>query len=207
MGRNNVRGHIVRRMLDRRKGTDILTVRQNNDSSRVLPCRPAHPGTSLYNPINFTISLMDAPLFKIIFHIPERCLICQRSDRPRPERMSLSKDYLCIFVRITLIFSGKIKVNIRLLVSLESQKRLKRNIKAFFHQRFPADRTGSVRHIAACFPQLRVMLYLRRIKIAEMAFFAIIMRRQRIYLRNSGHRCHKRRSYRTTGAHQIPVFI
>ena len=93
---------------------------------------PAHPWT-IRSISQFR--LCYATLFVIIFHITERCLIRQCTDGSRTEGLSFTEDNLRIFVGLTLILAGEVQVDIRLLVSLESQEGLKRNIKPIFFQR------------------------------------------------------------------------
>ena len=51
-----------------------------------------HPDTSKYDPVNFTVSLMYAALFIIIFDITECRLIRQRTDRSCLKGLSLPED-------------------------------------------------------------------------------------------------------------------
>ena len=108
-------------------------------------------------------------------------------------------------MRLTLILTGKVQVDIRLFVSLESQERLKRNIKPVFYQLLAADRTDLIRHITSAPPGER--LDLRRIKIAVLAVGTAVMCLQRIDLRDTGHGRRERRSDRSTGTYQITVLI
>ena len=50
---------------------------------------------------------------------------------------------------LTLIFSGKVKVDIRLLIPLKSKERLKGDIKSILFKGCAAHWAGFVRHIAA----------------------------------------------------------
>ena len=95
-----------------------------------------HPDTSKHDPVNFTVSLMYAALFIIIFDITECRLIRQRTDRSCLKGLSLPEDNFGVFMCLTLVLSGKVQVYIRLFISLKSQERLKRNIKPFFGKRF-----------------------------------------------------------------------
>ena len=74
---------------------------------------------------------------------------------------------------LTLIFSGKVQVDIRLLVSLEAKEGFKRDVKAILHQGFPANRAELIRHIAACIAG--ILLYLRRIKVIVMAIWTSVV--------------------------------
>ena len=132
MSRDRIRGHIICRMLHRGKRINIFPERKYDDSARMLPRRPSDSDTSLYDTVNLTVSLMNAPFLVIIFYITKRCLIRQRTDRTGTERLTVSKNNLCIFMCLTLIIAGKIQIDIRLFISLKSKKCLKWNIKALF---------------------------------------------------------------------------
>ena len=104
---------------------------------------------------------------------------------------------------LPLIFSRKIKIYIRLLVSLKPKESLERYIKSFFIKRMSAFRAYLIRHIAAC--TSRICPDLIRFKINIMAFRAQIMWRQRVHLCNSCHCGYERRAYRASGADKISV--
>ena len=174
VGCDNVRRHIVGRMLYRSKGVDILTVGKNNDSSRVLPRTSADSSTSLHDPVNFAIPLSASPFLIIILHKSKGRLICQGSDGPGTEGLSLSKNNLSILMRVTLIVSGEIQVDIRLFVSLKSKECLKRNIKSILNQRMSADRTVLIFHVPSTAPGKSS--HFLRIKITVMAVRTIVMR-------------------------------
>ena len=98
VGCDNVRRHIVGRMLYRSKGVDILTVGKNNDSSRVLPRTSADSSTSLHDPVNFAIPLSASPFLIIILHKSKRPSYLPGFRWSRHGRSALSKItsvYLC----------------------------------------------------------------------------------------------------------------
>ena len=109
MCRDNVCRHIIRRMLHRCEGIDILPVRQYDDSSRMLPGAPPDPGTPFHDPLNFTLPLSASMLLIVIFYKSERRLLRQRSDRPGAVRLPFSEDDLGILMCITLISPEKFK--------------------------------------------------------------------------------------------------
>ena len=73
----------------------------------------------------------------------------------------------------TLVFPGKIKVDIRFFIPLKSKERFKGNIKAILFQRSPANRAFLIRHITSGPPGKSLHFF--RIEIAVMAFLAIVM--------------------------------
>ena len=145
MSRNNIGCHIVGRMLNRCKGINLFPHRQYYDTSRMLSGSPVDSHAALHNPVYLTISLMHTMLFIIILYITECGFICQRTNGSGTEGLSRAEDNLSIFMSLGLVLTGEIQVDIRLLVSLKSQERLKRNIKSVFMELFSAHRAQLVR--------------------------------------------------------------
>ena len=128
--------------------------------------------------------------FEIFLDVTECGLFGDRTDRARTECLPCSEYDLGVLVRLGLVFSGKVQIDIRFLVSLESEERFERDIKSFFFKRCPADRTYLVRHIASGSSGISFNLF--GIKITVMTGTAVVMRRQRIDLCDAGHRGNKR---------------
>ncbi len=162
-----------------------------------------HAHTALHNAVDLAGPFVFSALFIIVLHIAKSGLVRQRADRPGAEGLAISKNNLRIFVRLTLVFARKIQVYIGLFVSFKAKKCLERNVKTVLNELLPADWTELVRHIAACHSSK--LLDLLRIKITVVAVFAIIVRAERIHLRDSRHRRHKGRTDRPARAHQITV--
>ena len=196
MRRDRVRRHIIRRMLYRCKGINLLSDRKDNDASRMLSGRPSHANTALHDPVDLTVSFADFPLLIILFYITEGCLVRERTDRPGTERLTCAKNNFGIFMCLTLIITGEIQVDIRLLISLKSKEGLKRDVKPILFQRCPALRAYLIRHIAA--RHSRKFLHFFRIKITVMTVRTDIMRAQWINLRDTRHRRNKRRADRSS---------
>ena len=108
---DDIRHHIVCRMLHRSKRVDLLPDRKYDDTARMLPCRPAHTDTTLYNTVDLTVSLADLTLFIIFFHITKCGLVCQRTDRAGTEGLTGAENYLRIFMRLTLVIAGEVQVD------------------------------------------------------------------------------------------------
>ena len=173
MGGDGVRGHIIRRMLHRGKGVNVLSHRQNNDTAGVLTGTSPDSGTPCDNPVDFAGSLVDAPLLKIIFHIPKGSLVRQGCNGSRTEGLSVAENNLRVLMGFTLVLTGEVQVNIRLLISLKSQEGFKRNIKALLGQRMSAHRAVLIRHITS--GTATVFFYLRRVKVIVVAVGAHIV--------------------------------
>ena len=108
MGRDRLRGHIVRRMLYRGKRIDHLAERQNNDTSRMLSRCTPYADTPLNDPVDLTVPLPFPMLLKVILHIAVGRLICQSTDGPRTERLPFTEDNLRIVMGTALVFTGEV---------------------------------------------------------------------------------------------------
>ncbi len=207
MGGYNIRGHIVSRMLDGGKGMDFFPQRQHNNPAGMLPRGAPDAHAPLHNPVNLAAALAHPPLLIIIPDIAKCRLICQRSDSSGPVRLPITENHFAVGMGLALVFPGEIQVDIRLLIPLKAQESFKRNVKPFFHQGFPAFRAVFVRHVAPGAPGVCIGFDFLRLKIAVMAFPAVIMWRQRVNFGDPRHRSHKGRTYRPAGAYQIPILI
>ena len=100
------------------------------------------PGTALNDPVNLTVALSLSPFLIIIFHIAEGRLVRQGANGPCPEGLAVAEDNLRVIVGLTLVFSGEVQVNIRLLVPFKSEEGFKRNVKSVLFQRAVRRRPG-----------------------------------------------------------------
>ena len=182
---DNITVHIIGRMLNRSKFLNLFSHRKYDNSSRMLSGSPSHTGAALDNTVNLTVTLMYSTFFIIIFHITKGCFLGKCTNGTCLEGLALSENNLCISVSIRLIFSGKVKVNIRFLISLESQECFERNIKSLFLHFGSTFRAYLIRHITTC--HSGILSDLRRIKITvfTVRIRAQIVGRQRINLCNS----------------------
>ena len=100
-----------------------------------------------------------------------------------------------------LIYSREVQVNIWYFVAVETEEDRKGDIMPILQKRRTADRADLVRQVIAAAVGTVCN------ELAILAMWATPMRRQRIYLRDVGHRRHKGGSDRTTGAYQIAIVI
>ena len=132
MRRNDIACHIIGRMLDRRKGMYFLSVRKNDDSSGMLSGRTLYSDTSGNYSVDFTVPFTFALFLEIFFDISVHCLVGKRTYRSGFKCLTLAENNLDVGMGFCLIFTGEIKIDIRLLVTVESQECLERNVKPFF---------------------------------------------------------------------------
>ena len=91
----------------------------------MLPGTSPDTGTSLRDPLNLAAPLALFMFLIVVLHKTICCLVCKGSDGSRLKRVSFPEENLCVFMGFLLIVTGEVQVNIRLLVSLESEERLK----------------------------------------------------------------------------------
>ena len=136
-------------MLNRTEGINILSHWKNDDSSRVLTCSTSNTCTALYYSVNFAFSLTSPDAVVVFFNKAVGCLISKRRYSSRSEGLTVTEDNLGVLVGLGLILSREVKVDIWLLVSLESKESLERNIKAILVHHGAALGASLIRHIAA----------------------------------------------------------
>ena len=130
---------------------------------------------ALKKTVDLTFTFSFSMLFEIFLHITICGFFSNRTDRSCAEGVSFSKYNLGFRMRSGLIFSGKIKINIRFLISVKTKESFKWNIESVFFQRFPSNRADFVRHITSCLTGK--CKNFRRIKFRILTGRAIIMRR------------------------------
>ena len=115
--------------------------------------------------------------------------------------MSYTEKSFCISVSIELIFTAEVEVNIGLFIAFKSEESFKRYIVTVSVHRYAA--VGAIlgrqvkarAHAAVCE------------KLAVLALFANIVRRQRVNLRNSRGVSDKGRAYAASRADVIAVLL
>ena len=105
MGGNSLRSHIVRRVLHRGKGIDLLPMGQHDNASRMLSGRSPDADAACDNPVDLAAPLALSPLLIVFFHISKGRLICQSTDGSGPEGLPLAENDLRVVVGPALILS------------------------------------------------------------------------------------------------------
>ena len=182
MRRDDICCRVVRRVLYRTKLINLVVIRTDNDSARMLSGRPFHARTMLRQTLLFIFVDRNIALFKELRDITISGFFCDRTDRSRLKHVFFTKNSPDIAVGHRLIFSGEVQVDIRLLIALKPKEGRERDrIAVPFHRR-AAVRTVQRRHIYAAV----VLLH-----ITPDNLFAVrtkIMRVKRIDFRNARHR-------------------
>ena len=88
----------------------------------------SYSGTSGSNTVDLTGPLMNATFFKIILHITESGLVRQGCNGSGTKSLTRAEDNLRVFMRLGLVLTGEVQVDIRLLISLKSQECFKRDV-------------------------------------------------------------------------------
>ena len=116
--------HIISRMLYRCKCIDLLTVRKYYDSSGVLTGGTAHSHAPLNQTVYFCGSFFNSLFFIVFFDHSVGCFICKGTYGSCLKGVALSENDSGVGMSLCLVFSRKVKVDIRLLVTFESKESL-----------------------------------------------------------------------------------
>ena len=160
-------------MLNRSKGIYLLSDRQNDNTSGMLPRTSPNTYTALKYSVYLAGALAYISLFVILFYKAICGFVSKSTYCTCSECLLGTEDNFYIFVSLTLIFTREVKVNIRLLVSLEAKEGLKGYIKAVLNQFLTTDRAYLIGHIDS--GSSGIGPYLRRFEIRIMALGAIIV--------------------------------
>ncbi|MPN07597.1 hypothetical protein SDC9_154868 [bioreactor metagenome] len=193
---------LVRRILNRRIVEDVVLLRYDDDAAGVLTCRDLHVLAALGNAFALRAPECLPQLFFENTNVLKRRALRNAADGSRAKCMAATEHLFDVFVRNRLVLAGKVQVDIRRLVAVESQKHLERNVKACFFILRAADGAILIWHVDAAGVCQAV-----DVEVAVLALRADIVRLERIDLRDAGHGCDKRRTDRTTGAYKVAVRI
>ena len=196
-----IRVGIVRGMLHRAKVPDLVFLRDNHQTARMLsggapdthaPCR--EPG--FLRPVGGF-----GAFGQVFFHITEGGFFRHRTDGSRPENVGFPKHLNAVRMGLCLIFSGEVQIDIRHLVAAEAQEGFKGNVEAIlFHlaAAFRTYRVGKIRPAVVPLRNLQHRMLARRIRAA-------VVGREGIHLGDAGHVCHNGGTHGAPGANQIAV--
>ena len=87
--------------------------------------------------------------------------------------LSFAEYLFGIGVGLGLVISGKIQIDIRLLIALESKEGLKGDIESVFYKRLSAYGTDLIRHVTAGL--VGIIPYGLTVEVGIMTFSAVIM--------------------------------
>ena len=144
-----IRLNIVGRVLNRTEFVDVVSPGNDYYASRMLTRCSLDTLTALCESVHLSLIGAFALLVKVLGHISVGGVSLNCAYGSRLVYVLRSENVFNIFLCLTLIFSGKVKVNIRLLVCLESQEGFKWDGKALLVVRSAAYRTYLVRHVDA----------------------------------------------------------
>ena len=86
---------------------------------------------------------------RYFFDVAVGGLILQTGDRARLEHVFLAEQFLGVAVDVGLIHAREVQVNIRLLVAVEAEEGLERDVVSFYDHRLAADRAVFVGQVKA----------------------------------------------------------
>ena len=94
---------------------------------------------------------MDLLPLKVVLDIAISCFVCHCRDGTGLIGLSVAENDFRIFVGLTLVFTGEVQVDIRLLVTLEAQEGLEGDVKAVLLEFSAASGAHFTGHVDAAF--------------------------------------------------------
>ena len=188
---------LIRRILHRRKVKDVHVLRNNDHAARMLAGGALHLRAAERQ--TFLLGLVDHPvaLGKVLLHISIGGLFGDSGDGTGLKDLRLSEQLDGVAMDVRLALAREIEIDIRLLVPLEAKEGFKRDIMAVLMHFSPAAGAVFVRQIEAGADRTVGN------EFGVPALGADIMGRQRVDLRDAGHRRGKRGTDRPTRADLI----
>ena len=186
VGGDDVAVRVVCRMLHGAEIRDVLILRDDDEAAGVLTGRALDADAAERKAVHLRLRQGLAALLEILEHIAIGRLFSQRADRAGAEHVIRAEELLRIFVRLALIFTREVQVDIGHFIASEAEERLKRDIEPVLAQLRAALRAHLVRHI-------RTAAKARTgVKVRILALRADIVRREGVDLRDAGEIRHKR---------------
>ena len=180
---------------------DIHVPGHNHYAPWVLAGGLLYSCTAPYKAVYLGIVDRKIPLFQVTLYEAVGGFVRQRRNGAGPKDLGLAEQLFREPVRPGLVFTGKIEVDIRLLIPLKSHEHFKGNVEAVLSKRCTTFRAGFVRKVR---PRADASVFR---EFAVLALVAQVVRRQRVYLGYTTHGCNQRRPHRTPGPYQVPVLV
>ena len=200
--RRNVVGIlVVGRVLHGAEIVDLIPLRYDNHAAGMLARGALDAGAADGQPLFLRTVQRDAAFLRVFLHEANGSLVRHGGNGAGLEHVVLAEERLRVAVGAALVFAGKVQVDIRRLVAVEAEERLKGDIvavsvvigttlRAFLRRQVKAGAVAAVRD-----------------KFAVLAIGADVVRHKGIDLRNAGHAGHERRTDGAARADQIAVFL
>ena len=150
MRRDDVRGRIVRGVLDRAEVRHVHVLGNDHEAARVLAGGALDPDQALGKPVLLRLGGGDVPLFQVLLHVAVGRFLRKRPDRPGAEDVVRAEEHFGVLVGAGLVLAGEVQVDIRrLLVAGVAEEGFEGDVKAVTAQDRPAEGTALFRHIRA----------------------------------------------------------
>ena len=186
MGGYHAAFRLVGRVLDRREGINIFSLRQHHNAPGMLARGLSGSLQAHGNALDLAAALRHVPLFKIFISIGLGGLLRYAQHSSRFKGITLAEEHLRIFMGLVLELSGEVQIDIRFLVPLKAQEGFKGNVKAIGNHGRSAMRAVHRRHIRPGPPGVFPGFFV--VENAVFALRAAVMGRQGIHFGNAAGR-------------------
>ena len=199
--RDDIGGRVIGGMLYRAEIVDLVFLRHNDDTAGMLARRALNADAMRNDAVHFHTVDRNALAFKILRHVAVRRLVRKSADRSRAENVFRTEELLGIFMYLTLHLTREVQVNIGRLIAVEAEEGFERDIVTVIVHFRAAVRAVLRREVKARADAVGVR------EVVILTIRAPVVRRERIYLRNTRHRGNEGRAYRASRADEIPLTL
>ena len=185
-------------------GTEIvylILLGYNHDSTGMLTRRALYANAIRHYSVDLCARQTDSLFLKIFHNVTVGGLVSKRADRSRAEYVFRAEELLGVFMYLSLNLAREVKVYVGGFISVEAKECFKRNMMTVRLQLLTAIRTVFI---------WKVKSRANLVGVGEIVVSAIrtpVMRRQRVDLRNTRHRCNERRTDRSSRAYEIALLL
>ena len=130
VGGQNIRFHIICRMLYRREVIHIVITGHNHHAAGMLTSGTLDSSAANRKAVDFSRAVYQSPFFQILLYIAIGSLIGYRGNGAGLKHVVPAEQLFCITMGRGLVFPGEVQVDIRCLVSVKSQEGFKRDVMA-----------------------------------------------------------------------------
>ena len=191
---------VIRRVLHGAEVRHVHILRDDDKAAGVLAGRALDADKPLSETVLLGLGGLHTVLLKVFLDIAVGGLLGEGADRPGAEDVIRTEEDFGVFMRLGLVFTGEVKVDIgRLFVAGEAKEGLERDIEAVAPHACAALGTVLLGHVRAA----AVAAVGNELAVAALG--ADIVRRQGVDLRDAGHIRDDRGADAASAADQIAV--
>ena len=138
---------VVRRVLRGAEVRHVHVLRDDDKTAGVLAGRALDADKPLSETVLLGLGGLHTVLLKVFLDIAVGGLLGEGADRPGAEDVIRTEEDFGVFMRLGLVFTGEVKVDIRFLCTTKSKECFKRNFQAILMKFFSTVWTYCIRQV------------------------------------------------------------